>query len=279
MIEAARNALELWGMELVPSLFPFMIITNLFSVFFNRYFSINNQYLIIFLGNICGYPIGAKLTANYYKENRLTLSDANYVLTLCNQSSIGFLEYYVGVYALNKELPRAVLFILFYLSTFITAIFTRKIYPAGKPADTYAHTTKKHPSPEKINWFQTLDLSITDSCKTMLSIGGYVLIFSVLIHLFQRIFAPVSHRIYLLLSLLEITNGLSILKNHFADQPFYSYFVLLLTGFGGFCTMAQIKGMLVGTSLSVKPYILGKTIYTIILLILYLLFKIFSFSF
>lgn len=283
MIETARDAIYLWAIQLVPSLLPFMILTNLFTPFLYRYISINSKKgaaflykvsglsiqgcCILLIGQLCGYPLGAKMTGEAYKQGRITRSEANYLLTICNQSSPAFLEFYVGIFALNRQIPTPILFILFYFSTIITSFFTRKLYkPEFIPNNTESDT--KNTS----NFFEQLDKSITDGCITILRIGGYILIFAVGSYFIQSLFSSLGGSIYFVTALLEITNGLSMLKEHFYTHSWYSYFILTLTAFGGFCTMAQIKGMLVGTSLSIKPYFIGKIIYTAVVIVITLLF-------
>lgn len=285
MVETARNALDLWAMQLVPSLLPFMILSSIISSYIYRYSSIKNTRLeklcqktlhlslygfyILILGHLCGYPLGAKITGEYYKKGIISRPEANYLLTICNQSSPAFLEFYVGVYALNQVLPTHVIFILFYVSTIITSLLTRKLYSFSNFIQTTAIVTES----EDLTFFEILDRSISESCKTIIRVGGYVLLFSIIIYAGTIILQPLGDTGSLLVSTLEITNGLSLLRTAFSTSPLYLYFIFLLTGFGGFCTMAQIKGMLVGTSLSIKPYIIGKIIYTIILLLLIILFN------
>ncbi len=285
MVETARNALNLWALQLVPSLLPFMILSSIVTSYIYRYSSIKNiklekicqktlhlslyGFYILILGHLCGYPLGAKITGEYYKKGLISRSEANYLLTICNQSSPAFLEFYVGVYALKQVLPAHIIFILFYVSTIITSIFTRKIYASS----SFFQTSTSDVAPEHRTFFEILDWCIGDSCKTILRVGGYVLLFSVIIYAGNLILQPLGNAGLLLISTLEITNGLSLLRTAFSTSPLYLYFIFLLTGFGGFCTIAQIKGMLIGTSLSIKPYIIGKIIYTFILLTLILLFN------
>ena len=284
MVDATRNALNLWAIQLVPSLLPFMILTNLFSPFLYRYISINSskaefviykflglsiQGCYIFLiGQLCGYPLGAKLTGEAYQKGVITKEEGNYLLTICNQSSPAFLEFYVGTYALQKQIPIYILLILFYFSTFMTSFITRKIY---RPDISCKHVNSSLPN--SVHFFEQLDHSIMDSCITIIRVGGYVLLFAIGSHVLLSIFSFLGENKYLLVSVLEITNGLSFLKNHFYTHHWYPHFILALTAFGGFCTMAQIKGMLIGTSLSIKPYIIGKLIYISVILTMFILFS------
>lgn len=290
MVNITQNALKLWATQLVPSLLPFMILTNLFTPYVRnlilkkerknhsfsyRFFGLSAYGTYIFLiGQLSGYPIGAKLTADAYSKKYISKSEANYLLTICNQSSPAFLEFYVGAFALQNKIKSTSLFIIFYSSVFMTSILTKKLY---KPIST---PDQIHISAESATtFFQKLDCSILDSVKTLIRIAGYILFFSLL----AELFFPLSHikkeLYYLPAASLELTNGLSILKTHYSKFGIYNYLVLSLTAFGSFCTMAQIKGMLLGTFLSIKPYLIGKIIYTFTVLLTYLLFSNIQFFF
>lgn len=290
MVNITQNALKLWATQLVPSLLPFMILTNLFTPYVRnlilkkerKKYSFSYKFIglsaygtyIFLIGQLSGYPIGAKLTADAYSKNYISKSEAHYLLTICNQSSPAFLEFYVGAFALQNKIKITSLFIIFYSSVFMTSILTKKLY---KPIST---PDQIHISAESTTtFFQKLDCSILDSVKTLIRIAGYILFFSLL----AELFFPLSHikkeLYYLPAASLELTNGLSILKTHYSKFGIYNYLVLSLTAFGGFCTMAQIKGMLLGTFLSIKPYLIGKIIYTFTVLLTYLLFSNIQFFF
>lgn len=290
MVNITQNALKLWATQLVPSLLPFMILTNLFTPYVRnlilkkerkkhsfsyRFLGLSAYGTYIFLiGQLSGYPIGAKLTADAYSKNYISKSEANYLLTICNQSSPAFLEFYVGAFALQNKIKLTSLFIIFYSSVFMTSILTKKLY---KPIST---PDQIHISAESTTtFFQKLDCSILDSVKTLIRIAGYILFFSLLAELFFPLTHIKKELYYLPAASLELTNGLSILKTHYSKFGIYNYLVLSLTAFGGFCTMAQIKGMLLGTFLSIKPYLIGKIIYTFTVLLTYLLFSNIQFFF
>lgn len=284
MAETTQKVLNLWVTQLVPSLLPFMLLTNLFSPFLSnlllnkstksnfilhKIFGLSPYGIYIFIiGQTSGYPMGAKLTAEAYSQNHISKSEAQYLLTICNQSSPAFLEFYVGSFALQNNISIASLFIIFYSSVFMTLFITKKIYkpiPLSNFATIHSNTTQ--------NFFQQLDTCILNSSRTMIRIGGYILFFALIIDFMSPLRYINPNIYYLATSVFELTNGLSILKNHFIKSASYQYLVLGLTAFGGFCTMAQIKGMLIGTFLSVKPYLIGKIIYTIIVLMIYQLFS------
>lgn len=280
MVDAGKQALSLWALQLVPSLFPFMILSTLFLKAVSAFFLISPRKNLLFLrkltglsvygfiiflfGQTCGYPIGAKLIADAYQDRKIERSEADYLMTISNQSSPIFLYYYVSSYALSDKISGLKLIVLFLFGTFFTSLCTRFLYPTVPNILPSKHrTTYMKQAKEKQSIFVLLDQSISESSLTMLKIGGYIILFSILSDmLLHHTFLSRTFSM-LLVSALEISNGLFLLKNHFALHPSYLILVIALTSFGGLCTLAQIKGMLVGTSLSIKPYIIGKIIHVI----------------
>lgn len=281
IINSAKYGMKLWALQLVPALFPFMILTSLFLWFQDKYSqNQHNSFLssllgklwnlspngiyILTLGHICGYPSAAKMIADLFKEEKMTKKEASYLLTISNQSSPAFIQSYLITYALDCPDLTIPLFLLIYTSTFLTSLITRFFYPA----DTVQSSSAIRPAKRSESFFTVLDNSIIKSAATCIQIGGYIILFSVCIAVVQLIFKPFYPLNQLFAASLELTCGLSILKEYPLQTSIRNLVILGCFGFGGFCTMAQIKGMLIGTSLSLKPYVLGKCIYTVILLIL-----------
>lgn len=79
---ASRNGLKLWLETLIPTLLPFLILTEILihtdgitkivhpvAPFFKVIFGLSPEGIYVFLiGLLCGYPMGAKLAADFYTE-------------------------------------------------------------------------------------------------------------------------------------------------------------------------------------------------------------------
>lgn len=107
----ASLALTLWLEKMIPSLFPFMILSGLIvRLDFSRSLSIPVYPLLgrlyrisktmcttLIMGFLFGFPLGAKTIAEEYSLGQLTKSQAQYLLSFCN--NIG------PVYLLSFALP------------------------------------------------------------------------------------------------------------------------------------------------------------------------------
>lgn len=123
----------------------------------------------------------------------------------------------------------------------------------------------------RIILLDAIDNSITSSIQNILSLGGYMILFSLLNLPFHILCGKMP---VFLAPLFEITGGLKISGGHF---PLYA---LLLLPFGGMSCIAQTYNCIKGTSLSIAEYALHKTILTILTGFYYLgWFILFSSSF
>lgn len=107
----AALALRLWFENMIPSLFPFMILSGLivrlrldnalsrpvYPVIGRLYRVNGNMCTAMLLGFLFGFPLGAKTVAEQYRFGHLTKAQAQYLLTFCN--NIG------PVYLLSFALP------------------------------------------------------------------------------------------------------------------------------------------------------------------------------
>lgn len=96
-----------------------------------------------------------------------------------------------------------------------------------------------------------------DSFETITKVGGYIILFSVILELVKSAPLEIPLITYLLPSL-EVTNGIALLGK--SGLPFDIQYcaILALTSFGGFCAVAQTQCMIQKTSLSILPYTLEK---------------------
>lgn len=113
-LTAAKNGLKLWANNVVPSLLPFFIATNLLShtnvikyvskacnKFMRPIFNVPGECAYAFiLGLISGYPVGAKIVTDLNDNNLCTTEEAERMLCFTNNSGPLFIigtvrNYYV----------------------------------------------------------------------------------------------------------------------------------------------------------------------------------------
>ena len=268
VFSGAADGLLLWFQVVFPTLFPFMLVSglmlaggglNLVSRIFgglsSRLFATSsNGAFAVIAGFLCGYPMGAKISADLVRTGNITHEEGTYLLSFCNNTSPVFIMNFIVWKTLGRnELMMPTLLILMLVPAFLSIIF-RKFYLKGQNFFPCPDTGKK--SYSRLD-FSTLDTCMMNSFESIVKVGGYIILFSVLITLLDEL--PGNHPLILAVSpLLEVTNGIIMLNTSIDNFSLCYPAVLALTSFGGLCSVAQTQCMLQGTGIKMLPYIAEK---------------------
>lgn len=283
VFNGASEGLLLWFQIILPTLFPFILITNLLlstdsihyisgaaGALLSRIFKVSeNGSFAMIVGFLCGYPMGAKVTADLITSGYISDDEGKYLLSFCNNTSPVFiLNFIVWKTLKNEALMLPSVFILLGTPLLMSFLF-RRFYLKGHSG----FAVLKEAGSKKINWnFKIMDVCIMDSFETITKVGGYIILFSVLLELVRS--SPIQiAAVSFLLPSLEVTNGIAILGKAALPLRFQYPAILALTSFGGFCAAAQTQCMIQKTRLKILPYIIEKlatAVVTSLIALLYL---------
>ena len=263
--EGASNGLLLWFQIILPTLLPFIILSNLLihtnavtyistivKPFVQRLFRVSDcGCYAIFVGFLCGYPMGAKVVTDLIQTEKISQQEGQYLLSFCNNTSPMFIISFIVMQNLKNESLLLGTLVILYLAPVLCSLLFRRFYKVNKQS----FIQKKHSNEGFFFDFNLFDNCIMNGFETITKVGGYIMLFSVLFSICET----VSYTKYLL-PFLEITNGIHWISNNI--QPLYITFtlVLTLTSFGGFCAIAQTNSMIQESKLSILPYIIQKLI-------------------
>ena len=212
-LEACMNGLLVWATSIAPALFPFLIFTKLLSELnfietLSKYLSPITRKLyhtpgisayIYTMSILSGYPVGAKLTADFYEKGLISYGQACRITTFTSTSGPLFIVGTVGIGMLHSG--RMGIIIL--LSHFIGAILNGLIYRNYMYDKVSISSTIDTQSTTNKNLLEDIMFS---SIKSILIIGGYVAIFFVIITMLNNahILYPIEYFISKIFSLLHI---------------------------------------------------------------------------
>ena len=272
--------LDLWFHTVLPSLLPFMILSNVliganvvsqlmrpFSGFFRHVLGLSPEggYAWL-LGLFCGFPMGARLTGDMYRQHRISREEAVYLLTFANQSSPMFLSTYVVLHGLGDSTLTLPVFVIFYASAFLTSlVFRIRSRRFGLPP-----SKPKKEVPEQTSYGNLLDTSIMNGFEIITRLGGYIILFSILAGIVLQLPAPLRTAAPFLSGLTEITTGIHTISGTTLPLQVKFTAIVCCTAFGGFSTVAQTSCMLNGTGLSIFTYLKGKLVNAAVAGLLYL---------
>ena len=179
-------ALSIWVKNLIPTLFPFFIISDiLINYNFTEYipqifrkmcqflFKItDNMITILMLSVVSGFPSNARNTRILYDKGEITVDEANHILIFSHFANPLFILTTVSVFFLGNKNVGWILLVSHYLSNFIMGIMFRNYFD---------HTDKNRVNTfNKVNFGSVLVLAIRKAIDTVRLICGIVAIFMLL---------------------------------------------------------------------------------------------------
>jgi sporulation integral membrane protein YlbJ len=299
-LDATKRGLELWATTVVPALFPFFVVTNLLSQtkvvdIFGKLFDKLIKPLFnvpgiggfaFVMGLISGYPVGAKVVSDFREQNLVTKDEGERLLAFTNNSGPLFILSSVGIGLFGDTKTGLLLLCTHILSCITVGIILGKFLK--KTDDEFKNVMKsKYRSNLDINknkkeisiknLGEVLASSINSSISTILLIGGFVVIFSVIISILNitHVLDALSNLLKPILQLfnidtdfakpilsgiLELTNGVKQVSGiHIKAISQNIILCAFLLGFGGFSVLLQVFSIVSKTDLSMKKYFIGKS--------------------
>lgn len=269
----AFHGLTLWYGNMVPALLPFMIISGLivkkkmashvmtlihpliYPIFHVR----STLSYGIFMGFLCGFPMGAKVARDLYLQGEIDKKEAEYLLAFCNNfGPIYMLSFALPIMGMEHKMVPSLLG--FYLIPLVYGITIRYTLYSDIPKRS---KEKALLSNAKVPLMQALYDSVKDSIESITVLCGYMVFFN-LFNLSIHIIAP-EYLCYIS-PIFEITGGLGILEK---TNPIYGF---VLLSFGGLCCYAQTYSVICNTDLSFGNYTKHKLLQTLLCSIYFLLF-------
>lgn len=267
------QGLRLWATKVLPALLPFFILVkllsyttfsqtigNFLSPITYRFYRVGGIAGYIYIMSILsGYPVGAKLTADFYKENYISKRQAHTISAFTSTSGPLFVLGTVGIGLFTSQK----LGIIVLISHYISAILNGLLYKyKDKPINKLNFTQKTT---------NTLSESMTSSIASILVVGGFIAIFymilSLLLHiqafklptyLFSLIGIPNEITIAIISGIIEVTTGATLLAKCAISFKLQALIVSFLISFGGLSIHAQAYCFLKDINMPYSKFLLQK---------------------
>ena len=231
-----EQALDLCLHTVIPSLFPFLFLSNILSSQLidqpirllkpiNGICGIpTGAESIWILGILGGYPVGAQLVYRAWHEGRICATDARRMLGFCSNAGPAFI-FGIG----STLLPQNAIGLVWAIHI-ISSLIVGTILPRHKPGkfqNAYREKT-------------ALTKSLEESIRIQCMICGWVIIFRVIITFLKRwvLWLIPTQEATMIIGILELTNGCVDLLN-ISQCAFRFLFMATFMGFGGICVGMQ----------------------------------------
>ncbi len=275
----AYEGLYQWAAKMVPTLFPFMMISSIMvysgadlelgsmlSRILKKIYKYSSFGLYaIFMGFFCGFPMGAKVVSELYGNDKISKSEANTLLAFCNNIGPAYfvgiiipilhecgyqntLPFVFGMYGI----PAVYGIVMGFLHTDHRA--SNEIQPqSAQPPSSLAATLKK---------------SCMDNTQALIILGGYIT-FTNAFRIFLD-FMPFSHNSKnVLSSFLEIIGGVQAIYTTTLIPAQKVFWMMTALCFGGISCILQTSSFLEKSALSLEYYLKHKVLITLLSAIYY----------
>ena len=263
-LDGARTGIDLCLKTVIPSLFPFFVLSILLTG------SLAGSFLPVLrpLGKLCGipegtesillcgflggYPVGAQSVTSAYRSGQLSKTEAERMLAFCNNAGPAFL-FGMAASVFNRQWMAWVLWGIHIASALTAAQF----FP-GNYAQRVTLSSKNQTS---------VTSALNMAIRVMASVCGWVILFRVMITFLTRWVLWVFPKAVQvgIIGFLELSNGCCEL----IALPDGTMRFLLCSGmlaFGGLCVTMQTLSVTGG--LSLRHYFSGKLLQTLFSLLL-----------
>ena len=260
-VTAAANGLVLWYENILPALLPFTIFSNIliqsgylddlirvFSPLLRRLFFQHSQaaYPII-AGFLFGFPIGSKTAADLMREGKLTVREADILCAMCNNISPVFVSSYLLISSLGLPDRTWSTYAILYLPPLIGGLFLLR--------REQALPVKKNAASQSNLNFQIIDAGIMNGFETLLKLGGYIMLFSLMTQMCMRFAGNNELMLMCLTGITEVTNGIHVIAESSYTMDLKYPMIIGITAFGGLSGFAQTASMLKGCPVSMTFYL------------------------
>jgi sporulation integral membrane protein YlbJ len=297
---AARDGIALCLDVIIPSLFPFFVLsTLLIELGLTRYLGYALEKTMrktfnlsgacsaaVTLGFLGGYPVGAKTAITLYEKGLCSKTEAERLLSFCNNSGPAFILGAVGAGVFASSRAGLLLYLAHALASVTVGLifrFYKKNAESGpknesKPTTPDGQLQAQAQPPNLPNAFVN---SVVSSFQSILNICAFVIFFSVAIKMLYLfgilpavaqglglLFAPFGLNAHsaqhLLTGLIEITSGLWGLQGSAATISSKIAMAAFMLGWAGLSVHCQVLSFIGESGLRTWTYIVGKILHGLI---------------
>lgn len=209
---------------------------------------------VFFMSVLCGYPVGARLVSDFYKNNLLNEAESKKIIAFCSTSAPLFVIGTVGNYMLNNQKYALIILVAHYLSAICTGLFFCNIRPL---------TPSRTCLPPTVASGNVIGDGVDGAVISVLSVGGLIAIFSLIIDVLAdcgvlTLFGDGA--LPYLTGIIEMTRGCAEISKCGLPAPLTIAVITAFISFGGLCVFAQAMSYLAEAKIKARYYLAVKII-------------------
>lgn len=268
---AVGQGLLLCVNTMIPSLFPFMVISELivrtdtgrvvaraFSWLLRPLLGLSEGGVCaVVMGVLCGFPVGAKTAADHYRAGGMSVREFQHVLCFCHWPSMAFLTSVVGVSVFGQSRVGWVLLVLGLVSSLIVGVLFRFALPRRVQTEVLPMRSMVRTRAASL-----LPDAVSAAAGSMLGVCATVVLFSALVGVIDEYAAAWSldgGGRTALLGFLELSTGVRACACvETAERAFLLCAAML--GWGGLSVHCQVLAVCDGCPVSLGAFWLSRAL-------------------
>jgi sporulation integral membrane protein YlbJ len=302
---SAVHGLQVWWNIVFPALLPFFVGSEILLGFgvvhfmgvllepvMRPLFNVpGSGSFVLAVGLASGFPIGAVLTSRLYRDGMCSRTEAERLMSFTNTADPLFMSGAVAVGMFGRPEVAGVIIVAHYLSSLSVGLIMRHY---ARQADRPQRTTRQHRFLSRAlralvearrqdgrPFGKLLGDAVRNSVNTLLLIGGFIIIFSVVMRMLTLVgavgllsqglgalLAPVGldpRTIPALVTgLFEITLGCQLAGQSPAPLVHRVAVASAIIAWSGLSVHAQVAAIVQGTGFKLAPYLVARTLHGIL---------------
>ena len=262
--EATVASLRTVACNIIPSLFPYMVISSLIissgaADILGRMIPISRAIGVpdcgsasIIIGALCGFPLGSISAVEMYEKGYISKQEAEVLLSSSNVTGPSFIIFVIGAMLWKSKSFGIFMYISQLITVFISGIIVnRLIFPFN------TSFAKASPNTTQAPFLPSISQAVKNASISSLTVCGYITFFSVLINLMKNILSSAPYSITLFVSSIMEFSHTAYLT---AEMPnVYGAFICgFAVGWSGLSVLCQTASFTSKYDLSLKRYIAVK---------------------
>lgn len=282
--KASGQGLSIWWRIVFPAMLPFLVLTEivlasglargmgvLLEPFTRRLFGLpGSAGYVIPVGLIAGFPAAATAATSLYQQGKITSKEAERMTAAAHYGSPMLLTVVIGTGFIGSPALGLLLLGVHWLAGFATAITWRRSGIAtssdsikrapstASPSKGILHLAlsemKQAQEEDGRSFGKLLGDAVGKSVQTLMNIGGYMLIFAVVIHVLTSLGSPFLPQIYVS-GLLELHLGTYTAAKSALPAASLAAWISAMLGWGGLCGWLQVRAILHPAGIGIRSFI------------------------
>lgn len=293
VFKASGEGLAIWWRIIFPGLLPFLVISHmlvasgfvhglgtLLEPFTKKWLGLPGvASFIVPLGMTAGFPAGADAAARLHKQGRITSYEADKIASLAHFCSPMLIIIVIGTGFLNQPWLGLFLLTIHWLAGIVSGYSTHLLFHSrqselSSAAPSAVSTVKGQRTAQKVqpsrfklairsmskarqedgrSFGRLLGDAVSTSVQTLMMIGGYILIFAVIVHVLNDALSALVPS-YLIASLSEVHLGAFSIISEKISLSQKSALLGALLGFSGLCSFLQVQALLKPTGITSSKF-------------------------